>query len=131
MTAILAQLGVLGVALALTVITVGVYTIALQFRSDATWFNDLAALRTRLTGTPRKRVRRVRPMAHNLWPVCEQGPRMWRWPLNTTRTTCALIWHHIAYRRGLTWSIMRIAWYPATGIGAAAAITGASDFSGD
>jgi hypothetical protein len=61
-------------------------------------------------------------MAHDLWPVFEVGPRMWRWPLNTTRAFCALAWAVIGWRRGLAWSLLRIAWYPATGIGAVAAI---------
>ncbi len=121
MTTVLETLGVPGVAIvAAWIITVG-YWSTRPFRPDATWFTDLRHLTARLRpGTPRRRREVV--IAHGLWPRADTGPRMWRWPLNSTRWFCAGLWA-VVNRRGLLGLIGRTAWYPSAALGAAAAIT--------
>ncbi len=118
----LASLGVVGVVLALaSVITAGYWTTR-PFRPDATWFADLATCR-RLLSRPARTPKRSDPMGPGLWPRAEVGPRMWRWPLNSTRWFCGRLWRIVVYRRGLVGFIGRAAWYPTAGIGAVAAMT--------
>ncbi|MEM9892793.1 MAG: hypothetical protein AAF962_18165 [Actinomycetota bacterium] len=123
MTAALQQLGAAGVlSLALVVFVTG-YGVVLQFRPGASWCNDLARLRNRYT-TPRSdpALPKYRPMAHGLWPHCTWGPRAWRWPLNTTRAACSMLWVISVRAPGLLGVVMRLSWYPAAGLGALAAM---------
>ena len=128
MTSIYDTLGVPGIGLLIVIVAVTGYSAARPFRPHATWFTDLAKARARLAqrlhqNRQQRSGRDPLPMPHNLWPVCEVGPRMWRWPLNLTRWWCALVWAHIGWRRGLFWGLLRVAWYPSAGLGALAAIT--------
>lgn len=123
MTDLLQQLGAAGVITLTLVALITGYAIVLQFRPGATWCNDLARLRNRYTTpTAEPAPPKYRPMAHGLWPHCSWGPRAWRWPLNTTRAVCSTLWIISLRAPGLIGVIMRLSWYPATGIGALAAM---------
>lgn len=124
-TGVFATLGVPGVVLLVLVAIVTGYTAARPFRPHATWFTDLAKLRAKAHHHRPPRVRHrpaPLPMPGGIWPVCTVGPRMLRWPLNSTRWVCARGWHTIAHRRGLPYTVARVAWYPSTALGLLAAL---------
>lgn len=123
MTAVLQQLGAAGVLCLALVAFVTAYGVVLQFRPGATWCNDLARLRNRYTTpTTERALPKFRPMPHGLWPHCAWGPRMWRWPLNTTRAVCSMLWVISVRAPGLLGVVMRLSWYPSAGLGALAAM---------
>ena len=121
---LLALLGAPGVALVVSWIGLVGYWATRPFRPEATWYSDLAQIQGHIAR--RHHRRRSRPdrvaMPHGLWPRAEVGPRMWRWPLNTTRWFCGRLWLLFAFRRGFLGIIGRTAWYPSAGLGAAAAM---------
>ena len=121
---LLAVLGAPGVVMVVGWIGFVGYWTTRPFRPGATWYDDLAKVQARLV---RRRHRRwLRPdrvmMPHGLWARAEVGPRMWRWPLNTTRWFCGRLWLVLVVRRGILGFIGRSAWYPSAGLGAAAAM---------
>ncbi|MEM9890949.1 MAG: hypothetical protein AAF962_08815 [Actinomycetota bacterium] len=123
MTAVLQQLGAAGVLCLALVVFVAAYGVVLQFRPGASWCNDLARLRSRYTtSNAEPALPKFRPMAHGLWPHCSWGPRAWRWPLNTTRALCSMLWVISVRAPGLLGVIMRLSWYPSAGLGALAAM---------
>ncbi len=122
MTDLVAYLGLPGVLLAITSVVFVGYWATRPFRPEATWYSDLSQLCKHRRQSSRRK-RRPLVMPHDLWPTAQIGPRAWRWPLNATRYVCALLWQLLANRRGLLGFVGRTAWYPATGLGAVAAIT--------
>ena len=121
---LLAVLGAPGVVIVVGWTGLVGYWATRPFRPEATWYSDLAKIQARIAR--RRHRRRLRPdrvvMPHGMWPRAEVGPRMWRWPLNTTRWFCSRLWLMLVFRRGLLGFIGRTAWYPAAGLGAAAAM---------
>lgn len=125
--AALDHLGLVGLALILAWVVFIGYWATRPLRPEATWYSDLARLRNHLHRRRNGRQqRRVLVMGLPWWPRAEVGPRMWRWPLNTTRWITAGLWHLTVRPRpgllGLVTLTARLAWYPAAGIGALAAI---------
>ncbi|MEM9612911.1 MAG: hypothetical protein AAGA59_08250 [Actinomycetota bacterium] len=122
---LLGTLGLPGALLVALVVVVLGYSIARRFRPHATWFTDLAKLcaKLRRIDRPGNGDRRPPlPMPHGVWPHCEVGPRMWRWPLNLTRWFCAAFWTGIGHRYGLLFTVARLAWWPSVGLGFLAAV---------